>query len=96
MKRKGLFHAENLRPVRFTGMELLSIHSWAEIEALMAQKFMDEDDRKGRPADPRLGFKPGEKFEFFARTVKEAMCIRDRIERHIGRCTWPATIYTAM
>ena len=46
MKREGLFHAENLRPIRFTGMELLTIHSMAEVNERMAKKFMDEDDKE--------------------------------------------------
>ena len=93
MKREGLFHAENLRPIRFTGMELLTIHSMAEVNERMAKKFMDEDDKAGRPADGRLGFKAGEKFDFYMRTILEARDIRGRIERHIDRCSWPGTVY---
>ena len=93
MKREGLFHAENLRPIRFTGMELLTIDLWSRFEEKMAQKFMDEDDKAGRPADGRLGFKAGEKFDFYMRTILEARGIRGRIERHIDRCSWPGTVY---
>ena len=93
MKREGLFHAENLRPIRFTGMELLTIHSMAEVNERMAKKFMDEDDKAGRIADGQLGFKAGEKFVFYMRTILEARDIRGRIERHIDRCSWHGTVY---
>ena len=94
MKREGLFRAENLRPIRFTGMELLTIGLWARFEEKMARESMQEDDEAGRPADPRLGyFKAGEKFDFYRRLVQEAQDIQGRIERHIDRCSWPGTVY---
>ena len=94
MKRRGLFHAENLRPIRFTGMELLSIGIWAQFEEMMAKDYMQKEDEAGRPADPRLGYhKAGEKYDFLQKLVRESEDIRGRIERHIDRCSWPGTAY---
>ncbi len=89
-----MFHAENLRPIRFTGMELLTIGLWAKFEEKMAKDYMQKEDEAGRPADPRLGyFKKGEKFDFYRGLVREAEDILGRIERHIDRCSWPGTAY---
>ena len=94
MKRRGLFHAENLRPIRFTGMELLAIGIWAQFEEMMAKDYMQKEDEAGRPADPRLGYhKAGEKYDFLRGLVLEAQNIQGRIERHIDRCTWVGSLY---